>query len=182
VKIGDLDVTELAALICSTLEQSGIRAVLTGGSCVSVWSQNEYASNDLDFITLGLESNVELAKALAAIGFTKRASSPRYFEHSDTHYVIEFPRGPLMVGDEHIREERIDQYATDAGVIRLLSPTDCIKDRLAAYYHWKDEQCLDQALMVARRQAVAWPELQRWHEGEGLIDRFSEFKARVYDE
>ncbi len=111
MSIGDLDVAELAALICRTLEGHGIRAVLTGGSCVSVWSNNEYASNDLDFVTLGLHSNAEIARALSTIGFQKAKSSPRYFEHGDTHMVIEFPSGPLMVGNELIREERVDARA-----------------------------------------------------------------------
>ena len=36
------------------------------------------------------------------------------------------------------------KYST--GTLRLLTATDCIKDRLAAYYHWRDEQGLEQAI------------------------------------
>ena len=30
-----------------------------------------------------------------------------------------------------------------------MTPTDSVKDRLAAYYHWNDQQALEQAIMVA---------------------------------
>ncbi|MEM6545432.1 MAG: hypothetical protein AAF680_11035 [Pseudomonadota bacterium] len=179
MNIGDLEVEQVAALVCETLENYGIAAVLTGGSCVSVWTNNEYASNDLDFIVLGLASNKRLAKILSTIGFERRTSSPRYFEHAETHLVVEFPSGPLMVGDQQIHNERIDQRTTDVGVLRLLSPTDCIKDRLAAYYYWKDEQCLDQALMVTESQTVNWEDLRHWHEAEELVDRFAEFREKA---
>lgn len=82
-----------------------------------------------------------------------------------------------MVGDEQVRDERIEKRASDAGVVRLLSPTDCIKDRLAGYHHWKDEQNFHQAVAVARHQPVQWHNLQRWHRDEGVADQFAAFKA-----
>jgi len=36
----DLNVEELAALVCSTLERHGVRVVLSGGSVVSIYSDN----------------------------------------------------------------------------------------------------------------------------------------------
>lgn len=177
MKVADLGVEELAALVCTTLVRHDINVVLTGGSCVSVWTHNAYMSLDLDFIALGLHSNREIGEALRTIGFAARKTNGRYFEHPDTDLVIEFPPGPLMVGDEQVREEHIDKRATDMGVLRLLSPTDCVKDRLAGYYHWRDEQNFDQAVAVARRHAVDWKDLQRWHRDEGVADRFAAFKA-----
>ena len=72
-----------------------------------------------------------------------------------------------MVGDEHIPEERISEITTGKGVVRLLRPTDCVKDRLANYYYHNDEQCYLQAQSVAQRQKVDWEDLQRWHRSEG---------------
>jgi formylglycine-generating enzyme required for sulfatase activity len=43
----------LAALMCSTLERHGVRVVLSGGSVVSIYSDNAYQSYDLDFIQTG---------------------------------------------------------------------------------------------------------------------------------
>ena len=177
MNVAGLGVDELAGLVCTTLEQYGIDVVLTGGSCVSVWTHNAYASLDLDFIVLGLHSNHQIGEALRDIGFIARTSNGRYFQHPETELVLEFPPGPLMVGDEQVREERIDKRASDAGVVRLLSPTDCIKVRLAGFYHWQDEQNFDQAVAVARRQTVQWRDLQRWHRGEGVADRFAAFRA-----
>jgi hypothetical protein len=65
VSLVGLAVDELAALICETLRSAGIDAVLTGGSCVSVYTHNAFASLDLDFIALGLHSNREIGVALS---------------------------------------------------------------------------------------------------------------------
>ncbi|WP_197911784.1 hypothetical protein [Kineobactrum salinum] len=115
MKVAGLEVEELAALVCTTLDQHDINVVLTGGSCVSIWTHNAYTSLDLDFIALGLHSNREIGEALRTIGFTARKANGRYFEHPDTELVIEFPPGPLMVGDEQVREEHIDKRATEMG-------------------------------------------------------------------
>ena len=146
----DLDPALIGALVCEALSAAGINVVLTGGTCVSVWTQNEFASLDLDFIALGLHSNMEIVKALESIGFNRSRNNPRYFEHPDTDLSLEFPPGPLMAGDEHIKNESIDAYATELGVLRLLSPTDCVKDRLAGYYYFRDQQSLRQAIAVAK--------------------------------
>ncbi|EAQ98806.1 hypothetical protein [Congregibacter litoralis] len=180
MSLADLDVEQLAARVCESLESKGIHAVLTGGSCVSVWSENEYASNDLDFITLGLDSNRAIGLALKEIGFIQDQKG-RYFTHPETDMFIEFPTGPLMVGNEHVEEQRVAKRETDAGVVRLLNPTDCIKDRLAAYYHWGDVQCFEQALMVARRQAVDWQSLKVWHRREGQAKHFDAFKEAALE-
>ena len=177
----DMDPAELGALVCETLLVSGISAVLTGGTCVSVWTRNEFASLDLDFIALGLHSNMDIARALEELGFKRSVGSPRYFEHPDTNLSLEFPPGPLMVGDEHILDQKVDAYATEHGTLRLLSPTDCVKDRLAGYYYFRDEQNLRQAIAVAREQPVDWQDLERWHEVERQVEGFREFERAVYE-
>ena len=159
--IGELSRTELGAFVCTTLELAGIKVVLTGGSCVSVWTRDVFASLDLDFIALGLHTNREIGAALASIGFMSRGRNPRYFEHVDCELVLEFPAGPLQVGDEHVPDKNIDSLETKTGTVRLSRPTDCVKDRLAGYYHWGDEQNLLQALEVARRHSVDWASLEK---------------------
>ena len=47
-QIAEMEVGELAAYICEQLHQRGIRVVLTGGSCVTIYSDNHYASYDLE--------------------------------------------------------------------------------------------------------------------------------------
>jgi len=48
--IGEMSRLELAAFICTHLRKQGIEVTLTGGSCVSIFSEDEYISMDLDFI------------------------------------------------------------------------------------------------------------------------------------
>ena len=108
---------------------------------------------------------------MAEIGFEEDG---RYFKHSDTEFFIEFPPGPLTVGDEPVREVIEKRFST--GRLRIISPTDCVKDRLAAYYHWGDRQCLAQAQLVARGHTIDIGEIERWSIGEGKFDEFEHIK------
>lgn len=87
---------------------------------------------------------------------------------------MEFPSAPLMVGDEHISSSAVNAIETRQGVLRLLTPTDCVKDRLANYYYFKDRQCLEQALMVMKAHPVNFQSLKNWHENENLVYRYDE--------
>ncbi len=181
MKIKGLTLEELGAVVCETLANHKIDAVLSGGSCVSVWTDNQYSSNDMDMITTTLTSQYQLSAALESIGFT-RSGKGRYYVHPDTELGLEFPSGPLMLGDEHITEDRIHHLRTKTGTLRLLSPTDCVKDRLAAFYHWGDKQSWEQAVSVARRHTPDWVSLQRWHQAEGVQASYADFRAVVEGE
>ncbi len=61
-------------------------------------------------------------------------------------------------------------------VLRLLSPTDCVKDRLAAYYHWNDRQSLEQAVLVCKDNDVDLKEIGRWSLNEGMSEKFNMLK------
>jgi len=138
-----LALQELAALVCSTLERHGVSVVLSGGSLVSIHSNNAYQSYDLDFIQTGLARKVDAA--MEELGFTKQG---RHWTHSESPYLVEFPPGPIMVGDARVTEfaERITPLGG------LTSPrTDGVCDgSQAAYYHWNDPQGLDQPLLRLR--------------------------------
>ena len=56
-----MSLEEIAALVCTTLEHDGIAVVLSGGSVVSIYSNAEYVSYDLDFIPIGLSRRVDRA-------------------------------------------------------------------------------------------------------------------------
>lgn len=178
MKIAHLSLEELGGLICQTLSDAGIDAVLSGGSCVSIWTDNLYSSNDMDMITMTLASQYQLSAVLESIGF-KPVGRTRYFEHPDSAFALEFPSGPLMVGDEQIRDEQVHRLETTKGTLKLLSPTDCVKDRLAACYHWKDRQSWEQAVSVAKRHPPDWASLALWHKNEGELEAFSRFRDEV---
>ena len=48
---GATTLEELAVLISEALEAAGIIATLSGGGAVSIYSNNQYMSHDLDFVT-----------------------------------------------------------------------------------------------------------------------------------
>lgn len=173
--IGRLGRAETAALIVETLAASGIDVVLVGGSCVCVWTNERFGSLDLDFVDISYARRQQIANALAKIGFVP-AGSTRYFNHPESEWSIEFPSAPLAVGHEHIGAERIATLQTSAGTIRLLNPTDTVKDRLLWWYLERDKQCWEQALHIARAQQVDWANLEAWHRAEGYAEDFADFR------
>lgn len=172
--IKDMSIGELAAFISSHLKRNDIDVVLSGGSCVSIYTANKYASLDLDFIEFGSVSRRKLKRVLGEIGFSEKN---KYFINPETDIFLEFPSGPLSIGEEPIREISTLKFAT--GELMIISPTDCIKDRLAAYYHWGDKQSLEQAVLVAKDNKVDLDELERWSENEGKLAVFKEIKKRL---
>jgi hypothetical protein len=165
---------ELAGLVCQVLQDAGVTVTLTGGACVGIWSQGKYVSNDLDFIEEGPVPRRQIREALRLLGFQEKG---RHFAHPATKIFVEFPTGPLMVGDQRV--ERVTERKTPAGTLRLLTPTDCVKDRLAAFFHWNDRQSLEQALLVAQAQKVDLDEVRRWSVSERNEAKFRVFEQRL---
>ena len=171
-----MSVEELAGLVCETLANAGITTTLTGGACVAIWSEGKYVSRDLDFVEEGPVPRRQVKDALAKIGFNEK---DRYFIHPETKLFVEFPTGPLTVGDERVRQ--VETRDTAAGRLRLLSPTDCVKDRLAAFFYWNDKMAFEQALLVAKVQSIDIAEIQRWAQKEGNIERFRLFEESLHE-
>lgn len=167
-------IEELAAIVSTTLEAAGISAVLSGGAVVSIYTNNEYESSDLDFISP--DGMGEIAGALASLGFKRQG---RMFSHSRSPLFVEFPTGPLAIGDELIRPAQVGRKRTAAGTIKLLTPTQCVMDRLAAYFHWNDLQSLDQAVMVASSQRISLAKVAAWARREGAAEKFRKFKLEL---
>lgn len=172
--IGEMTVGEFGAFVAAHLRSRGIEVVLTGGSCVTIHSRNRYVSFDLDFIGGGGADRKKLQAALLDLGFFEKN---RYFIHPQSQYFVEFPSGPLAVGSEPVKD--VVELDFPTGRLRLLSPTDCVKDRLAAYYHWRDLQCLEQAILVAADNSVDLEELERWSAHEGMLDEFKKIQAKL---
>ena len=78
-----------------------------------------------------------------------------------------------MIGDERIT--KFSERVIKKNVLRLLTPTDCIKDRLAAYIHWNDKQSLEQAVMVAKAQDFNLSSVKKFCSNEGNERAFVEF-------
>jgi hypothetical protein len=167
---------ELAAIIEGSLKKHGVNVVLTGGACVTIFSMNEYQSYDLDFVTISVEYDPKAVNmAMGEIGY--KLTPQGHYESPKSQYIVEFIPPPLSIGSEPVKKTA--NLKTKGGTLSLLSPTDCVKDRLAAYYHWDDPQSLEQALMVARKQKVDLNEVRRWSKVEGHAEKFERFLERI---
>jgi hypothetical protein len=164
----------VAAVVGQALRQQGIDAVLTGGGCATIYSGGAYHSHDLDFIVRSGGNKAALDTALASVGF--RRDHDRYV-HAATPYFVEFPRGPLSIGDD--TAIRPVQLRIAGRTIAALSATDSCRDRLAAFYHWSDRQSLSSAIEIAARQRVRVTLIRTWSEREGAAGRFAEFESAL---
>jgi len=158
---------EVGAYVQSYLRQQGIDVVLSGGAVVAIYTSGEYVSQDLDFVNRYSASRKLIGNAMEELGFQ---DAGKHFEHPESKYYVEFPPGPLSIGEEHVIN--IDEIKMETGLLRIISPTDCVKDRLAWYYHSGDKQCLSQAVMVSRDREIDIKEIKRWSEGEGKSKEF----------
>lgn len=173
-KIQNMTLAELAAYVQSQLRAEGIDVVLSGGATVSLYSSNKYVSKDVDLINVGFARRSKVRAVMEGAGFREKG---RYFDHPDTKFLVEFPDGPLSVGEEPVKE--ISEIKLATGSLRVISPTDCVKDRLCAFYFWNDQQGLAQAVLVAKKQKVDLDEVKRWSKVEGKAKEFETFKEKL---
>jgi len=154
--IKNMTQAELAAYVQSRLRQAGIEVILSGGAAVGIYSDNKYISKDIDLV------NAQ---------FAKRKQIEEAMKHPDSDHIVEFPPGPLSIGRSSVNE--IYELIFETGILRVISPTDCVKDRLAHYFHWGDQQCLKQAILVANNHEVSLSELEEWSRNEGKLSEFN---------
>lgn len=161
---------KVAAVVSDALRTAGIRAVLTGGACATIYSGGAYQSEDLDLILQSSPTQKELDRVMAGIGFVRKGDS---YHHLDTRFFVEFPRGPLSIGsDLSVKPAEMPIEGTS---VLLLSPTDSCRDRLAGYYHWKDRQSLKVAVAMAARHRIDLDRTRSWSARERASQGFEEF-------
>jgi len=169
---------EVCFVVSHTLEAHGITAVLTGGSAAAVYAPHVCTSYDADFVLEGDEPLTEIVGALSSIGF-RRDGKSRMFVHPDTKFTIDFPRGPLAVGGDYVH--KIARLTHRDMTLRILSPTDCVRDRLSHFYHWNDYTALNAAVAVAIANInnVDMDLLRAWSTREENLNKFTDFKVRL---
>jgi len=91
-----MSLQELAQFKYQGLKKEAIEVGLSGGACVSIYTDNAYQSGDLDFIRQGSESFERVSAVMIAMGFKNHG---RHFTHPDSEFFVEFPRPPLTVGE-----------------------------------------------------------------------------------
>ena len=165
---------QVAIAVGSALRKHGIHGVLTGGACANVYTKGGYVSGDVDVVLSGRVSQAALDKAMDSVGFKR--SGDRYI-HPGLDYFVEFPPGPLAIGsDVMIRPVTIK---SGAHATLSLSATDSCRDRLAAYFHWKDRQSFETAVQIAIVNRINLDVVRAWSKKEGRLDAFEEFLSEV---
>jgi hypothetical protein len=170
---------DVAAIVSSALEHAGITATLSGGAAVSIYSNNEYQSKDLDFVTAALIA--DLSPVLTELGFV-HTGVPRMsqYSHPLVDWFVEFPPTPISFGHLYVTHEQCATIQLPAGTLRIVTPTQSVMDRLAAAIAWKDAQSRQQAILVAANNEIEWGDLRVWFKNEGESDaEFERFRSAV---
>lgn len=176
----DTTLEDVCFAVAATLESHGLPGVLTGGSAAAVYAPESYHSHDADFILLADDSLDLVSAALGDLGF-ERIGKSRLFSHPRTELTIDFPKGPLAVGGDYVQETHVLERGKFR--LRILTRTDCVRDRLAHYYHWDDYTALNAAVAVAAKEPgeTNLDILRSWTERESpqLLDKLMEFERRL---
>ncbi|MBC7466319.1 MAG: hypothetical protein H7256_10030 [Bdellovibrio sp.] len=151
------------------LAKNGIETVLVGGAVAAIYSEGIYKSGDLDFVLKSYSVDT-IPKIMESIGF--KLSSGRHYIHPKCEKFVEFMFGPVGIG-ENVKIKP-DEVKVQGQTLFIYSPTDCIRDRLASYIHFKSRECLDQAVLVAERFPFNHKKVRDWCASEG--------SPTVYDE
>jgi hypothetical protein len=163
---------DLALIVCGKLKEHGIKAVLTGGAVVSIYTDTKYQSYDLDFISHAKIEDISIA--MKEIGFLREG---RYFKHLSTDFFVDFPAPPIAIGNKPLFE--FNEISSEVGYLILLSPTQCVMDRLAAFFHWKDRQSLEQAILVSLNHTISLQEVYEWAMEERCEEGYDEFLRQL---
>lgn len=142
---------EVGAFVQTHMRQRGIEVALSGGASGAIYSANAFVSNDVDLVNIHSASDREIKAAMHEAGFREKG---RYFTHPQSTVLVEFPPGPLAVGTEPVAS--IAEIALATGVLRIISPTDCVKDKLPSYYHWGTKKLFSKSSSSLRRKRSTW--------------------------
>jgi hypothetical protein len=178
IREGDA-LVQLAAVVSEALTEAGIVATLSGGSVVTIYTDNEFLSKDLDFVTASMLD--ELGPVMEELGF-EHTGTPRLsvFTHPLVEWYVEFVPAPLTFGNLFANPAECATIETHAGKLRIISATQCVMDRLAADFAWGDPQSRAQAIRVAVSNDIDWAALRSWFVGEGKSEgEFEQFETAV---
>jgi hypothetical protein len=158
------------------LKLKGIDTILVGGAVVSIYSEGAYKSGDLDMVyEFGI--NLETIKRyMEEIGFIKE--STRHFIHPKCESVyVEFCSPPAAIGNDY--KIKPNEVKVGGQKIKIYSPADCIRDRLSSAIHFSAEECVDQAVLVAKNHPVDLNKISKWCDSEGGSSVFERFNKKL---
>ncbi len=169
----DDTIEDVAFLVCTALKNAGVTVVLSGGGAASVYSPRANETRDLDFI-LHFAVAMPSAAPILDLGFYETKSRGIY-AHPDIPYTLEFLPGPLAVGDTVVTAW--ETWERDGKTLYIVTPLDCVKDRMAAAIHWRDANSARQAAAVACVRPIDVDALKSWCLAEGGSMAFNLFES-----
>ena len=83
----------------------------------------------------------------------------------------------MGIGDDtNIKPDCIE---VDGQNLYIYTPTDCIRDRLASYIHFKARECLDQAVLVAENFSFDRSKVKKWCAAEGAPKAYDDLLRKL---
>lgn len=166
---------ELWKYVAIELAKNDIDVILVGGAVVSIYSEGAYTSGDLDFVIYEFTRDKLNDVLLNNLGFKKEG---RHYKHPEcAHLFLEFMTFPASIGeDSQIEPAEIE---CEGQILKILTPTDCVRDRLASYAYFKAMECLDQAVLVAKKHSINFEKVKSWCEDEKIKQVYDDFIERV---
>lgn len=125
---------KVAAIITKVLGTRNIKPVIVGGLSVEIYTQSDYTTRDIDFVTPGHETIEEILKNLEFI------KENRHFYREDIEIAIEIPSSHLA-GDKN-RVVRVQISPDSDDFVYVISLEDIILDRLRAATAWQSAEDL----------------------------------------
>ena len=167
---------DVAFAICTKLTECGFEVVLVGGSAATYYAPDAYQSADVDFVAFFSateENTARLVAAMHALGYDLEANMFR--NRNGNPFTVEFPKGPLGIGGEYVT--KYEKVKRDLQTLNVVSATDCIRDRLCAYYFWNDRSSLLVAVDIALAAAdkVDMQAIRDWSSREQESRKFDDF-------
>lgn len=172
---------EFWKFVASHLESRGIGATLVGGAVATIYSKGGYESGDLDLVFDSMfQDRSKFEEVLKEIGIEK--IDQRNFKHPEGVFSLEAKQPPIEIGhfiDLKKGSLDIDLVDVNDQKIKIISPTDCIKDRLYKADEWNDDDAFEAALLVAKEVGFDEKKLRHFCKTNGKEEILEKFLNRL---
>jgi len=173
-KLDSITVKTLAGLVCSVLEKNGFDPVLSGRTCAAIYSKDKITIKSLEFVVSEYVTK-KIKLIMAKLGF--KVFVHRTFSNKHCPYNITFLPPPITVGDSIVNN--VHAIKTKYGKLKMLCPTDCVRQRLSVYYRFADKNALKDAIGVAKLRKIDLEFVRKWSSWEWALDKFEIFLSAL---
>ncbi len=174
LSIEGLSYRDAAAAICGQLEACGFDPILVGKSCAAIYSTKIMKPDCIEFVISEYMVD-EIEMVMKSLGYSHIGH--RTYSGKKTPFQVSFQPPPICVGDNIV--DSTGSIKTQKGMLKLLSPTDCARQRLAAYYRFGEPDALDDAVAVAMSHTLDMKLIEKWSHWEWASDKFNEFVSKI---